>query len=229
MLAVASLASAQPGLSSLAMPKSRSFVTPSGVTRMFDGLMSRWTTRFWCAYWSASHTCRNRFRNEDVSAMLLASVDYVEVYGLTLEKLVDTSGAVLSDTWCKVGVELTPAAGPRCIRRAGSAANEPPGASSCMNATDILVNDHAEVDALLRGLWDAFEDGEAEEVLAKLDYLWARLAVHIRAEHLHLFPALLAAAGSGPGRPGAPASGEGRESVERPRGGDDFLMRGTAG
>src|ERR1044072_7340629 len=68
-----------------------------------------------------------------------------------------------------------------------------------MNATDILVNDHAEVDALLRGLWDAFEGGEAEEVLAKLDYLWARLAVHIRAEHLHLFPALLAAAASGPG------------------------------
>jgi hypothetical protein len=98
-----------------------------------------------------------------------------------------------------------------------------------MNATDILVNDHAEVDALLRGLWDAFEGGEAEEVLAKLDYLWARLAVHIRAEHLHLFPALLAAAGSGPGRPGAPASGEVRESVERLREDHDFFMRELAG
>ena len=37
------------GLSSFAIPKSRSFGVPSDVTRMFGGLMSRCTTRFWCA------------------------------------------------------------------------------------------------------------------------------------------------------------------------------------
>lgn len=59
--------------------------------------------------------------------------------------------------------------------------------------TDILVRDHAEVDALFCELSPAFARGGAREVFEKLDYLWARLAVHIRAEHLQLFPALLAA------------------------------------
>jgi len=40
--------------SGFAMPKSSSFGSPSAVTRMFDGLMSRWTTRFRCAYSTAS-------------------------------------------------------------------------------------------------------------------------------------------------------------------------------
>ena len=60
--------------------------------------------------------------------------------------------------------------------------------------TDVLVDDHAEVDELLRGVMLAFDGGDVREVYPKLDYLWARLAVHIRAEHLHLFPALLSAA-----------------------------------
>jgi len=33
---------------------------PSPVTRMFAGLMSRWTTRFWWAYWTARQTVRKR-------------------------------------------------------------------------------------------------------------------------------------------------------------------------
>jgi hypothetical protein len=48
--------------------------------------------------------------------------------------------------------------------------------------TDILVNDHAEVDALLRGVMIAFDGGDAREVFPKLDYLWARLAEHNRLE-----------------------------------------------
>ena len=66
--------------------------------------------------------------------------------------------------------------------------------------SELLVTDHAEVDAILRDLFDAFEGGGAQDVLARLDLLWARLAVHIRAEHLHLFPALLAAAAGGAAR-----------------------------
>ena len=94
--------------------------------------------------------------------------------------------------------------------------------------TDLLVNDHAEVDALLRGVLLAFDGGDARELFPKLDYLWARLAVHIRAEHLHLFPALLSAA-EGAGRSsGAPTAGEVRESVERLREDHDLFMRGLA-
>lgn len=92
---------------------------------------------------------------------------------------------------------------------------------------DILVDDHAEVDALLRELTDAFGRGGPREVLAKLDYLWARLAIHIRAEHLHLFPALLAAAEGAAS--GGPTPGEVRESVERLREDHDFFMRQLAG
>jgi hypothetical protein len=96
--------------------------------------------------------------------------------------------------------------------------------------TDILVNDHAEVDALLRGVMLAFDGGDAREVFPKLDYLWARLAVHIRAEHLHLFPALLSAASAdGAGRPlGAPGAREVEASVEVLREDHDFFLRGLA-
>jgi hypothetical protein len=96
--------------------------------------------------------------------------------------------------------------------------------------TDILVNDHAEVDALLRGVTVAFDDGDAREVFPKLDYLWARLAVHIRAEHLHLFPALLSAASAeGAGHtPGAPDAREVEADVRVLREDHDFFMRGLA-
>ena len=41
------------------MPKSSSLGAPSRVTRMFDGLRSRWTIRFWCARCTAEQTVRN--------------------------------------------------------------------------------------------------------------------------------------------------------------------------
>lgn len=95
--------------------------------------------------------------------------------------------------------------------------------------SDILTDDHAEVDSLLRGLAAAFDGGDAREVLSKLDYVWARLAVHIRAEHLRLFPALLGAAEGGGERPGAPAAREARAAIERLRDDHDFFMRELAG
>ena len=95
--------------------------------------------------------------------------------------------------------------------------------------TDPLAGDHAEVDALFRDLPLEFERGGARAVFEKLDYLWARLAVHIRAEHLHLFPALLSAAGSGvEGVEGVPAPEEVGGAVERLREDHDFFMRELA-
>src|SRR5829696_1603912 len=97
--------------------------------------------------------------------------------------------------------------------------------------TKLLVDDHAEVDALFRDLWREFDGGVARGVFEKLDYLWARLAVHIRAEHLHLFPALLAASERRRNEEvdDAPATGEVRLAVERLREDHDFFMRELAG
>src|SRR5215207_7334126 len=97
--------------------------------------------------------------------------------------------------------------------------------------TKLLVDDHAEVDALFRDLWRDFDGGGARGVFEKLDYLWARLAVHIRAEHLHLFPALLAASEGNRNAEAddAPATGEVRLAVERLRVDHDFFMQELAG
>jgi hypothetical protein len=97
--------------------------------------------------------------------------------------------------------------------------------------TELLVDDHAEVDALFGDLWREFDGGGARGVFERLDYLWARLAVHVRAEHLHLFPALLAASvgGQGGGADEAPAPGEVRAAVRHLREDHDFFMRELAG
>lgn len=96
---------------------------------------------------------------------------------------------------------------------------------------DILVHDHAEIGALLSDLARAFERGAgAGEILTRLDYVWARLAVHIRAEHLHLFPALLGVTQvrGGDAATGTPPPEEVRAAVERLREDHDFFMRELA-
>ncbi|HEX8188934.1 MAG TPA: hemerythrin domain-containing protein [Pyrinomonadaceae bacterium] len=89
----------------------------------------------------------------------------------------------------------------------------------------LLVTDHAELDSLGRDLLNAFDNEAAPEVLKKLDLVWARLAVHIRAEHLHLFPALLAAAG---GAATAPSANEVEEALSKLREDHNFFMRELA-
>jgi iron-sulfur cluster repair protein YtfE (RIC family) len=56
---------------------------------------------------------------------------------------------------------------------------------------DLLSDDHAGVGRLLDDAAQKMERGNAIEALKALDLFWARLAMHIRAEHLHLFPAVL--------------------------------------
>lgn len=60
-----------------------------------------------------------------------------------------------------------------------------------MSAETILQHDHRELDDLLRQIEEALFAGDSGTAFSKLDRFWARLAVHIRAEHLHLFPAIL--------------------------------------
>jgi hypothetical protein len=58
-----------------------------------------------------------------------------------------------------------------------------------------LADDHAEVDELIQLLFVALDDKDTTLSFERLDLLWARLAVHIRAEHLCLFPSILGALG----------------------------------
>ena len=54
-----------------------------------------------------------------------------------------------------------------------------------------LSDDHQAVSEVLDRLLTALDNRDVETSYSKLDLLWARLAVHIRAEHLHLFPAVI--------------------------------------
>lgn len=53
-----------------------------------------------------------------------------------------------------------------------------------------LADDHVAVDKLLKQIQSALNRRDVNEGYHQLDLFWAKLAVHIRAEHLHLFPAL---------------------------------------
>lgn len=91
---------------------------------------------------------------------------------------------------------------------------------------DLLGSDHAELDSLLLQTFEALEAGDVPSAYHKLDLFWARLAMHIRGEHLHLFPALLELSRN-PGT--ANLSGENiagiQELVEELHNDHDFFMR----
>jgi hypothetical protein len=55
-------------------------------------------------------------------------------------------------------------------------------------ASRRLADDHAALDEVLRQLQEPLDTADVAASHAQLDLFWARLAVHIRAEHLHLFP-----------------------------------------
>lgn len=80
-----------------------------------------------------------------------------------------------------------------------------------------LLDDHHAVSEVLKQLLTALDNKDVEKSYARLDLLWARLAVHIRAEHLHLFPAVTAR---------APQLSE--AIVENLRDDHDFFMRELA-
>ncbi len=69
--------------------------------------------------------------------------------------------------------------------------------SEVKSMQELLTDDHLELDGLLDCLFLALGNGNATEVHEHLDLFWARLAMHIRAENLHLFPSILRAARSG--------------------------------
>lgn len=56
---------------------------------------------------------------------------------------------------------------------------------------DLLASDHRELDALLLQVQEGLENAEDAALVERIDRLWMRLAVHIRAEHKALFPAVM--------------------------------------
>lgn len=85
----------------------------------------------------------------------------------------------------------------------------------------LLTDDHAELDELLDSVFASLDAGNTTVAYSRLDLFWARLAMHIRAEHLHLFPAVLKIGES------EAVSGI-REIVERLRRDHDLFMHELA-
>lgn len=60
----------------------------------------------------------------------------------------------------------------------------------------LLEHDHASLDQVLTELDEELAKPNVVRAFELLDFFWARLAVHIRAENLHLFPAIESAPAS---------------------------------
>jgi hypothetical protein len=89
--------------------------------------------------------------------------------------------------------------------------------------TERLAHDHAELDNLLAEVIAALEAKDIARSHTTLDLFWARLAVHIRAEHLRLFPAVLNALRGK--QQNEPAPGDARSAIEELQRDHDFFMR----
>jgi hemerythrin superfamily protein len=83
----------------------------------------------------------------------------------------------------------------------------------------MLSDDHREVDVLLTTVLEKLRGEQDQDAFKALDLFWARLAMHIRAEHLHLFPAVMKFAELHPELP---------ETLERLRRDHDFFMHELA-
>jgi hypothetical protein len=91
---------------------------------------------------------------------------------------------------------------------------------------DFMEQDHAALGEVFRQLDLTLGEGDTVRSFELLDIVWARLAVHIRAEHLHLFPAVLNALAeeAGADDPAKPSLTEARACLERLREDHNFFM-----
>ena len=92
----------------------------------------------------------------------------------------------------------------------------------------LLAHDHSDLDELLAQFFRALGASDLAQSFDKLDLFWARLAMHIRAEHLHLFPTLLHALESldqtKEAPRGAPSLEAAQSTISRLRQDHDFFM-----
>jgi hypothetical protein len=93
----------------------------------------------------------------------------------------------------------------------------------------LLESDHESLSDLLTELDLALADFNVSRSFELLDLFWARLAVHIRAENLHLFPALANAPPSlFTGNDCLPTPEDAQEILKRLRSDHDFFMKELA-
>ena|SRR5215216_3630234 len=85
-----------------------------------------------------------------------------------------------------------------------------------------LARDHEDLDTLRDELCAALEGSDVREIYRRLDLFWARLAIHIRAEHLDLFPAILHALSS------SEDVAQAQHTIEALRRDHDFFMHELA-
>jgi hypothetical protein len=93
----------------------------------------------------------------------------------------------------------------------------------------LLENDHRSLGKLFAELDAELAESNVSRAFELLDLFWARLAVHIRAENLHLFPQFAnISAISSTGRAGVPSPEEAQNMLSRLRSDHDFFMKELA-
>ena len=90
--------------------------------------------------------------------------------------------------------------------------------------SQLMEHDHRELSTLLDDLRAALAEPTQTRGFELLDRFWARLAVHIRAENLCLFPALLRAVTAGSSDGTRPTLDEVNSAVETLRNDHNFFM-----
>lgn len=94
---------------------------------------------------------------------------------------------------------------------------------------ELLGEDHKQLDELLKAVLAALDNSETPTLFERLDLFWARLAMHIRAENLHLFPAMLNRLGdTAAERNELPPLTEVREAIGQLRDDHNFFMHELA-
>lgn len=95
---------------------------------------------------------------------------------------------------------------------------------------EILERDHESLSELLNDLKSGLQQQDASRTFELLDLFWARLAVHIRAENLCLFPAILNAPPELFSRgDGVPSIEEAEATIDGLRSDHNFFMDELAG
>ena len=93
----------------------------------------------------------------------------------------------------------------------------------------LLEHDHASLDQVLTELDEELARPNAVRAFELLDFFWARLAVHIRAENLQLFPAIESAPPSHfTGKDSFPTREDAQRVLARLRADHDFFMKELA-
>ena len=88
-----------------------------------------------------------------------------------------------------------------------------------------LTDDHLALDELMGQLQTALQSGDVNTAHTLIDLFWAKLAVHIRAEHLQLFPIVLDCVSHAKStQTFAPTLDEARSTIEVLRADHDFFM-----